>query len=621
MGDELKKMIVDALILSMKDGDSRLRCYAVKALGVMKAKEAVEPLRGFLNDPDPDVRCNVVTALGETGDKRVVPSLIPLLEDEDPFVRVSAIQAIENIGDPLAVEPLIQAMTSTPSFPAFLGELSCDYGWEVRERAISALGGMKDTRVVQALTDFLKDGDADMWQGAIFKSLVQLGDRKGIEVVAGYLKNPDTAVRRRASGTFLYAQDPSVVDHLKRVLTDEDGLVKVNLIKAMGRLGNENDMASLIPLLKDKDNDVRLKAMEVIARRGGRKAVEYILPLLHDPTSSIRRKVAELLGSVGDKDCVEPLIDTLKKDVCGEAILSLGKIGDEGAVKPIIAILKDRKRVKDLRAKATFALGELKTIEGLQAILNIASDKGEDHHLRGIAIQSLPWFDEKVVIEGITPLLKDGDNLFKIGFSRILRDFKDQETDDLLLHLLRDEDPEVKKESAIALAYRGKEIGLVILSPLINPPCEGGRRGEEGEDFSPICDAIKNIKSERAKELLTEGLKGEDPSLRWASLRAIGQIGDKGLAGPVIGLLADSSREVRREAVVALGRLGYKGALRPLVTALFDYEGFGNLRQEVATALKAIDQEEAIALLLERLMDRGVKANHWVAIEALSIVC
>jgi len=605
-----REEIVETLLTVMGNGDGRIRCLSAKTLGVMKAKEAIESLTGFLKDPDPDVRSDVATTLGEIGDRRAIPSLIPLLEDEDPFVRVSAIQAMARIGDPMAVEPLIQAMTSTPPMPVILGELSGDYGWEVRERAIEALGRIKAKRTVQALVDFLGDEDADMWHGRIFKSLVQLGDRKGVEVVAGYLKDPAPAVRRRASGAFVCADDPGVVDYLKGALMDEDSLVKVNLIEVIGRLGDEGDVASLVPLLKDKDNDVRLKVMEVIGRRGGRKVVEYILPLLHDPAPGIRRKAVELLGVVGDKDSVDPLINALKGDISGEVVLALANIGDERAINPIIDILKDRKRDKDLRVKAAFALGKLKA--GLQTILDVASCKDEESQLRHIAIRSLTSFDERAVLDGITPILKDGDKVFKIGVSRLLRDFKDEEVDDLLLSILTDEDQEVQKEVAMALAWRGKEIGLVVLSPLI--------KAGEG-DVSEICDAIKNIKDKRAIELLMDGLKGEDPLLRCACVKAIGGIGDKDLAPPLIGLLADSNSEVRREALIALGRLGYKGAIRPLVTALFDHERFFNLRQEVVTSLKGIDQEETIALLLQCLKDKDDKANHWVAIEALSMLC
>lgn len=618
---ETRQKIVDALLTTMRDGDGRIRCLSAKTLGVMNAKEAVEGLTGYLNDPDPDVRSDVANALGEIGDRGVTQSLIPLMGDEDPFVRVSTIQAMAKIGDPLAVEALIKAMTSTPPIPVILGELSCDYGWEVRERAIEALGRIKDKRAVQSLIDLLEDEDADMWQGGIFKSLVQLGDKRGIEVVAGYLKNPDKAVRRKASGAFLYLHDPSVLDSLRGALTDQDSLVKTNLIEAIGRLGGERDMASLIPLLKDEDNDVRLKAMEVIARMGGRKAVEYILPLLHDPASETRRKAVELLGGMGDKDCVGPLINTLKEGVCEEVIWSLANIGDERAVKPMIAILKDRKGDKDLRAKAALALGRLKSIEGLQAILDIASCKEEEPQLRYIAIHSLTSFDEQAVLDDITPILKEGDSIFKIGVSRILRDFKDPEVDDLLLSILNDEDKEVQKEVAMALAWRGREIGLVVLSPLIKAGKGDDSRLETQRDrLFRVCDAIKNIKDKKAVELLMDGLKGEDPSLRCASLRAIGQIGDHGLAGPVIGLLADSDSEVRREAVIALGRLGYKGAIRPLVTALFDHDRFTNLHHEIVTALKGIDREETIALLLKRLWDKADKANHWVAIEAISML-
>jgi len=272
------KIVVEAVITAMRNADERTLCCAARSLGKLKAKDAVKHLVGYLKYPDPDVICDAASALGKIDERESTPHLIQLLKDEDGLVRMCAIQALSDIGDSLAVEPLIQSMNSTAGFPVVLGELSGDYQWEIRERAAKALGKIKDQRVVQGLIDMLKNEDADMMLGTIFKSLMQQGDRKGIEAVALYLKDPDAAIRRKASSAFIYAEDVAAIDYIKDALVDEDISVKCNAIEAIGNIGNEKDALLLVLLLKDSDIDVRKIAAEVMVKIIGEKAVKYILP-------------------------------------------------------------------------------------------------------------------------------------------------------------------------------------------------------------------------------------------------------------------------------------------------------------------------------------------------------
>ncbi|OGP07369.1 MAG: hypothetical protein A2Z89_07900, partial [Deltaproteobacteria bacterium GWA2_43_19] len=212
------KIVVEAVITAMRNDDERTLCCAARSLGKLKAKDAVKHLVGYLKYPDPDVICDAASALGKIGERESTTHLIQLLKDEDGLVRMCAIQALSDIGDSLAVEPLIQSMNSTAGFPVVLGELSGDYQWEIRERAAKALGKIKDQRAVQALIEILKDEDADMMLGTIFKSLVQQGDRRGIEAVALYLKDPDAAIRRKASSAFIYAEDVAAIDYITDAL-------------------------------------------------------------------------------------------------------------------------------------------------------------------------------------------------------------------------------------------------------------------------------------------------------------------------------------------------------------------------------------------------------------------
>ena len=87
---------IDNLIAALKDNNKFVRREASTALSRMGDK-TVEPLIAILNDEDWRVRGASAWALGKIRDKRAVNPLKSLLDDESGFVRSGAKFAIENI--------------------------------------------------------------------------------------------------------------------------------------------------------------------------------------------------------------------------------------------------------------------------------------------------------------------------------------------------------------------------------------------------------------------------------------------------------------------------------------------------------------------------------------------
>jgi HEAT repeat protein len=67
---------------------------------------------------------------------------------------------------------------------------------------------------------------------------------------------------------------------------------------------------------------------------------------------------------------------------------------------------------------------------------------------------------------------------------------------------------------------------------------------------------------------------------------ALGFIGDRSAVGPLIKALTDESTAVRRDAAMALGRIGDNRAVEPLKKALNDANS--GVREGAANALKKI---------------------------------
>jgi HEAT repeat protein len=85
---ELGRPAVSRLITALKDKDENVRKRAVKALGLIKEVEAIDPLIEKLTDSDWEIRLLTAAALETIGDNRGRDAIKPLMKDTDLVVRM-----------------------------------------------------------------------------------------------------------------------------------------------------------------------------------------------------------------------------------------------------------------------------------------------------------------------------------------------------------------------------------------------------------------------------------------------------------------------------------------------------------------------------------------------------
>ena len=96
------------------DSDAGVRKLAVFALGELGDREAIPLLRGALDDPAVDVGWNAALALARMGDPAATPVLIALLDgDQPPGLVLNAIRGLTILKASEAVEPLRRIVSSS----------------------------------------------------------------------------------------------------------------------------------------------------------------------------------------------------------------------------------------------------------------------------------------------------------------------------------------------------------------------------------------------------------------------------------------------------------------------------------------------------------------------------
>lgn len=267
------KKDVKGVIKALSDKDWCARATAAGALGRIGDVKAVEPLIQALGDPEFDVRAEATEALGKFGDVRVMEPLFQAVKDEERGLQCLAVSALGNIGAP-ALDYLIQALSIEGSRQ-----------WDIRERAVQALGNIGDARVVEPLIGALEH---PRLQDTAAKALEKMGDRRAVEPLIQTL-----VTRLKESG------------NIGNILTER---------------GKEG-IADVLDMLGWQPADDTEKAHYLIGKQQwdelgklGKSAVEPLLNSLYDMDAAVRGNVVKTLGKIGDKRALEALKRVQEQD-------------------------------------------------------------------------------------------------------------------------------------------------------------------------------------------------------------------------------------------------------------------------------------------------------------------
>jgi HEAT repeat protein len=217
-----------SLIAALREQDLEIARPAARALGAIRAKDAIDALiQALPGQADFDV----ADALAEIGDKRAVPALIDLLEKKGAAA-FFAIDALVKLKDPRALPALrklessevdviqamlpaaIRALDPADPYPASrvpdLIHIVSTPGSAMRWQAIKTLGALRDKRAVPALVIML-DTDDDLERSHAVAALGQIGDKSVVPAVRKLLRDPEESVRIAAREALALLTKPAPV--------------------------------------------------------------------------------------------------------------------------------------------------------------------------------------------------------------------------------------------------------------------------------------------------------------------------------------------------------------------------------------------------------------------------
>ena len=335
--------------------------------------------------------------------------------------------------------------------------------------------------------------------------------------------------------------DQKAVPSLIERLQDDSKFVRRAAISALGHLGDPSAVVPLIPMLEDRDVKIRNVTALALGEIRDEQAVDALMSKLEDDANQVSMAAERALIDIADTS-IEPRLLALMTSGKPErarmhAINLLGALKCRGAVLPLIDLMKGS-GPGQVRARAAQALGRIADPQALQPLL-FCAEYDEDLAVREAAIESLGSFGEAVL-------------------DRLLMQFENGSN---------------QKRKAIKTALI--EVGEPTVMPLIERLEKRALSPERKEEAVEILGVIRD---QRAVDPLINLLKESDWSLQKAAVEALMEIqyGNTDChipVEPLIGLLKRTRSTFVLETVVgALGACGDQRAI-PAIKSRMHEEG------------------------------------------------
>ena len=310
----------------------------------------------------------------------------------------------------------------------------------------------------------------------------------------------------------------------------------------------------------------------------GTSAVQPLLEVLQDENSStLHRDCIKALGEIRDKRAIEPLLTVLKNKEISlreEAVKALGQIGDQEVVKPLISVLQNEKN-STLRRQTIRALGSTRDKRAVEPLL-----------------EALQREIQKPRSEANIEII--------VEIAGALGKLKDERAITCLMSLFNEYTEYINKKLKIAL--------LTINT-------------KRSKFYFAILNSDKNelLKIDHALDLAVESLYHENDWVRRQTIWALMTLKDYRAVEQIIKTLNDKSLNVLCYAIYALGKIGDKRAVTPLIDILLkkDFCTYTNAkdsmfpehscdpRLEAAAALGKIKDKRAIQALIKVMEEKG----------------
>lgn len=616
--------------------DEEVIIITLETLGSLGFLEIIPDLIVFLDHPLSRVREACIKALSSHGEY-AVSYLMDKLSNDSRVIRLSASRALENIGD-MAIAPLLDRFydrdkegrfwildalkkLKVPMVKSIFISLCGDDDYDIQMLSISALAEFAwDDEILEVLFQLLSN---DEWKirSEAARTLASY-DSIPNEYFVQQLQLGDVNIRYWMIKIIEMKQDYTYLSVLLEVFNSSDWNLKVCASDAIQKFPSKPSEIFLEPLMSSDDNIKYWVSRSLIGDRSN-MYVDPMLLGLESEQAGIRENAYKYFENMGAKaipflrdaftqvrarivySSIADLLAGMKKDAFKE-VLSLFRSTEKDEVYwgSVIAKKMGEEILPELHKLLESSDWKVR-LNALQAIEKIASPKSisillellEDEYfsIRKLSVNCLGQIGDVSVASPLEHLMEIDDIEMKLLVIKALGNICSVESDDLLVHSLRDENWLIQRECLRAM-------GKIKSKKFITPLKEYVKNVSENLK-EELIENIGHFQNTSFENILELWLGEKDEVLLQKTLVAISKLPEFRGYDKLCDLIEHSNWSVKKEAIVALGKLQVKESVKQLKQSLQTSDSI--LRVHIKESLKNILGEETWKSLLVEYVDNS----------------
>lgn len=303
LADIVEEETVPLVIAALRDENRMVRTTARSCVRTMKGQGVTELLAAELPKTLPEEQVLLIGALADRGDAAALPVITTAAKSANAEVRKAALQAVGKLGDASFVEYLVKTATEGMSS-------------EEKSTAVNSLKLLRGSRVDDAIVKSMQNSQPSV-RSQLIQVLFERNVVGAVPALLGEAVNPDRKVRKAA-------------------------------FKALGRLGREKDLPSLVKLLVKLEDDSSRREAEravvMVSRKiseTSKRADAVSAGLRSEKRVAVRCSLLRALGGIANSNALEILSSALKETnpaVRDTAVRALAKWPNATAAEALLEI-------------------------------------------------------------------------------------------------------------------------------------------------------------------------------------------------------------------------------------------------------------------------------------------
>ncbi len=307
---------------------------------------------------------------------------------------------------------------------------------------------------------------------------------------------------------------------------------------ALSKIQDATSLGILSETLRGQDPERIVVAIQLLEQIGGSDAAQTIAALLNHPEARVRATAATAMGRLAGKDYTEPLLALLDDPdprVRANAVEALASFGDPALVEKIRPLLTD-----------PFTRARVNTILTMASIQGVSS-----------SVEWMPQIQE----------LARGDPQSRATATYALGRLPLEQSEDMLVELLRDPELGIRREAAQALGRIGSSRIIPALVEALASPPELRHATRKA-----IAKIVRRHGEAIAQQMADMADRAERVEIRSELVDVLGRLHDPHVIDTLVRMLKDPEWRVRWKVLKAFGRIAKQGPLPETArAALFEY--------------------------------------------------